>query len=309
MPWDLSDQPLYNMRAVVEATGVPAPSLRSWERRYGLPAPTHDERGYRLYSARDIGMVRWIRARVQEGVAVSRAIAMLREIVAVRPAPPAPPPGDAPDTARMARDLVCAISQMDEDVASRVISDALQRISVEDVLLHVLQPTLYGVGERWAEGSLTVTAERFGSNLIRGYLAQLLRVAAPPLRGERILIGCAPGEQHELGPLMLALFVRRAGFDVLYVGANLEAESFLADVDRLAPAAVCLGASTSLSVPPLAEIYRSLRGDFRGVLAFGGRAFIQDPALIDTVPGQYLGPDADTAVVALRAALAEGHHA
>ena len=34
-----SDVPLYNTRAVVHQTGVPAPTLRAWERRYGILTP------------------------------------------------------------------------------------------------------------------------------------------------------------------------------------------------------------------------------------------------------------------------------
>ena len=29
----------YRIHAVAEATGVPAATLRAWERRYGIPAP------------------------------------------------------------------------------------------------------------------------------------------------------------------------------------------------------------------------------------------------------------------------------
>jgi hypothetical protein len=31
--------PIYNTQAVVQLTGVPAPTFRAWERRYGVPRP------------------------------------------------------------------------------------------------------------------------------------------------------------------------------------------------------------------------------------------------------------------------------
>ncbi|GAC1637783.1 MAG: cobalamin-dependent protein [Chloroflexota bacterium] len=310
-PWQAADRPLYNIQAVVAATGVPAPTLRSWERRYGLPAPVHNERGYRLYSDRDIAVTRWLQTRRDEGMAISRAVDMLRAMNA-RPAAPeavAPRDGAAERTERAgAADLVDrvlrATRDMDEQGVARAITDALQTLPVEDVLLHVLQPALYRVGELWAAGELSITAERFGSNLVRGHLAQLMQVAPPRLRAERVLVGCAPGEQHDLGPLMLALFLRRSGFDVVYLGANVEAGSLAGDVRRLSPAALCLGASTALTVPALADLFRCLSNDYSGVLAFGGQAFIQHPECIDTMPGLYLGPDAATAAAGLRAALA-----
>jgi len=162
-------------------------------------------------------------------------------------------------------------------------------------LREVLEHLLAALGELWTAGELSITAERFGSNLVRGHLAQLMQVAPPRLRAERVLVGCAPGEQHDLGPLMLALFLRRSGFDVVYLGANVEAGSLASDVRRLSPAALCLGASTALTVPALADLFRCLSDDYSGVLAFGGQAFIQHPECIDTMPGLYLGPDAATA--------------
>src|SRR5579871_4435805 len=75
-----SDVPLYNIQAVAAATGVPTITLRSWERRYGVPAPHRDARGYRLYSERDIAVIRWLRERVARGVGISQAVNMLRAL-------------------------------------------------------------------------------------------------------------------------------------------------------------------------------------------------------------------------------------
>ncbi len=32
-------EPLYNIKAVVQKTGIPADTVRAWERRYGIPSP------------------------------------------------------------------------------------------------------------------------------------------------------------------------------------------------------------------------------------------------------------------------------
>src|SRR6476660_6469566 len=48
----VTDVPLFNTIAVVHQTGVPAPTLRAWERRYGILAPRRGENDYRLYSER-----------------------------------------------------------------------------------------------------------------------------------------------------------------------------------------------------------------------------------------------------------------
>ncbi len=74
---DMDNEPVYNMKAVVEATGISAATLRAWERRYGAFSPGRTESGYRLYSARDIAVLRWLKGRVDEGMSISQAISLL----------------------------------------------------------------------------------------------------------------------------------------------------------------------------------------------------------------------------------------
>jgi methanogenic corrinoid protein MtbC1 len=167
--------------------------------------------------------------------------------------------------------------------------------SVEDMALNLLQPILYEIGERWARGELTATAEHVASNQIRSQLSQLVRLSPTPLRDGRVLIGCAPGETHDIGPLMVALFLRRRGFDVVYAGASVEPDSFITDVERLQPAVVCLSAARGESAQALATVFDALAGSYDGVLAFGGQAFTRDESLRDGVTGMYLGPDAAVA--------------
>src|SRR5579884_876469 len=103
-----SDVPLFNTKAVVHQTGVPAPTLRAWERRYGILTPRRGENDYRLYSERDIATVTWLRERVDSGMTISQAIALLRSLEPPRRrgrrsgAAPAAAPAAVPATGRLA---------------------------------------------------------------------------------------------------------------------------------------------------------------------------------------------------------------
>ena len=69
----LSHEPRYRINAVSEMTGLSAPNLRAWERRYGIPNPQRGENAYRLYSNRDITLLRKMKALCDEGHAPSDA--------------------------------------------------------------------------------------------------------------------------------------------------------------------------------------------------------------------------------------------
>jgi len=63
---------LFPISEVSRITGVNPITLRAWERRYGLIAPTRTEGGHRLYSQADIDTIRSITGWIERGVAVSK---------------------------------------------------------------------------------------------------------------------------------------------------------------------------------------------------------------------------------------------
>lgn len=73
-----ADTPIFNTKSVAQQTGVAAPTLRAWERRYTMLAPERAENTYRLYSERDIATIRWLKERVDGGMSISQATTLLR---------------------------------------------------------------------------------------------------------------------------------------------------------------------------------------------------------------------------------------
>ncbi len=58
-----ADQPHYTIGAVVKRTGVPADTIRAWERRYSVPQPARTPSGQRVYSEHDIAIILQLRDR------------------------------------------------------------------------------------------------------------------------------------------------------------------------------------------------------------------------------------------------------
>ena len=76
------DIPIFNTKAVVQLTNVPAPTLRAWERRYTILSPERAGNDYRLYSERDVATIRWLKERVDAGMSISQSIVLLRHLSA-----------------------------------------------------------------------------------------------------------------------------------------------------------------------------------------------------------------------------------
>ena len=66
-------------------TGVPARRLRNWEDEYELLSPARTKGGHRLYSTRDVNLLRQIKHLLDEGLSL-QAVKAWREANQVDPA-------------------------------------------------------------------------------------------------------------------------------------------------------------------------------------------------------------------------------
>jgi len=71
---EYSTDPRYTIKVVSERTGVKPVTLRAWERRYDLIDPDRQDNNYRLYSERDIEIIRWIAHRLENDLTISNAV-------------------------------------------------------------------------------------------------------------------------------------------------------------------------------------------------------------------------------------------
>ncbi|MFN2322079.1 MAG: cobalamin-dependent protein [Trueperaceae bacterium] len=286
----------YTVNEVEERTGVPATTLRQWERRYGLPMPERSDSGYRLYGDGDLGDIRAMKAHVDDGVPASRAAQMVKQR-ALAVAGPRP-------IAALRADLVAAMVDLDDDRSDRVLSEAHALHTVEAVVLDLLGPAMGDLGELWHDGKIATTTEHFASSYVNGRLRALLALAGGQRGGPCVIVACAPLDQHELGALMLAVMLRRQGYQVYFVGANTPVEDLAVMAREVQPFAVMISASSTDAVHQLAAKRHLLEG-IAPVLALGGYSFNVDPALVERVGGRYLGASVPEALERLAAEVRE----
>jgi DNA-binding transcriptional MerR regulator len=300
-------EPIYNIKAVVQKTGIPADTVRAWERRYGVPRPQRTETGRRLYSEHDIAAIRWLRERTAAGMTISQAIQQLRSLGEEAFVEPPPEQHSGPRSpATLVEELLAALLTFDEAGAQAVVSEAFALYRVEDVCLHIFSAVLVEIGERWHRREATVAQEHFASHFIQRSLTGLLQAYTSTVTRGRIVTAGAPNEQHELGIMMLSVFLVRRAWQVIYLGGNVPIVDLVQTIGRLQPALVCLSASNGLTAQTLiaaAEEVNQLPAP-RPLVAFGGPPFNQDAALRARVPGHFLGTDAHEGVVSIEELLA-----
>ncbi len=300
-----SDEPVYNVKAVSHQTGIAAATLRAWERRYGVPSPPRTDSGYRLYSARDVAIIRWLKSQIENGMSISQAVHLLRSLEAQsadgrisEPLTERPSPDAPASYQRLHDEIIAGAAEFDEAHIEYTLAEAFSLFPVEEVCLHLIQPVLVTLGEKWHLGEINIGVEHFVTNIMRRKLSALMSASPPFSREGRIVSGCAPGEYHELGILMISLFLRRRGYEVIYLGQNIAAARFQEMLMKTQPDLLMLSASGLIAAANLLDVVEELRhhsAQLGATIAFGGRLFNRVPELRRRVPGVYVGDDAQAA--------------
>jgi MerR family transcriptional regulator, light-induced transcriptional regulator len=298
---DYSDDPVYNMKAVEQQTSISAATLRAWERRYALVEPKRTASGYRLYSDRDVALLRWVRNQMTEGLTISRVVAMLENMrnnndtiwvdndeIAIAPYRDVPQPaGD------LVRPLYEALTELDDERADEIMEQAFALYTMSTVYVEIITPTLIEVGEAWHRGEIFISTEHFATTYLRGRLLALLQAYPHRPDSPSVFVGCAPTERHEVGALIFAVMLRQAGYNVVYLGQDIPINDIVLTALHTRPAMICLSASSPQAAMLMSEIQTQLsRGEPPlPLFGYGGRAFDQNPELREQIPGYYLGAD------------------
>jgi len=90
-----AERPVLSISAVARILGVPPATIRSWEDRYRLVIPARTATGHRLYRRDQVEQLRFVRARMAEGLSAADAHRLLAERLDAGSLPRAQFPGPA----------------------------------------------------------------------------------------------------------------------------------------------------------------------------------------------------------------------
>ena len=285
---------MVTIKKAAELTGVPAHTLRAWERRYGLFAPTRTESGYRHYDADALARISAMAALVADGWSPRDAAAHLSG-----PDAAAPPPRAA--TAAREASLIDAAAALDAARISRLFDEQFALADFETVVGTWLMPALDRLGRAWAAGTVSVAGEHLVANIALRRLSAAYEAAGRG-SGRPVVVGAPPGVQHEIGLLAFAVAARRRGLATLYLGAEVPVDAWSQAVAASSARAVVTSAPRRPDAARVALVVERLAADHPGVTVWvGGRHQHLVPA-----PARPLGHDIGEAARVLAEAAIKG---
>ena len=305
-----SKTPAYNLSAVLHEVGLSADILRAWERRYQLPVPQRTSGGHRLYSQYDIETIKWLKDRQEDGLSISRAVSLWRDTAAkadpleglpvTLPTTFTSTPPDTTPIEHLRQSWIDSCLGYDSIKAENTLNQALSIFSLEKVCVQVIQQGLSDIGEKWYNGSATAQQEHFATALAHNRIQTLIAGTPKPLFNKTILIGCPPTELHTLPGLLLTLFLRREGMNVVYLGADIPTGHLIETSNQVKPDLVVLTAQRLATAKTLANAANQLNSQNFSV-GYGGLIFTRVPELVTHIDGHYLGNALDSSIGRIKA--------
>lgn len=251
-----------------QRVGVSTDRLRAWERRYGVLRPHRTNGGTRLYSPADETRVKLMQRYLAEGLKAAEAAELVAAARLSVGAGNASSIGRA-QVQRAHREMREALDAFDETTAQRVLEGLFATAAPLAVVREVVLPYLREVGDRWADGHVSVAQEHFASNFFHARLLALARGWDRGL-GPRALLACAPGEQHTFGLIAFGIALHQLGWRITYLGADTPVVALEHAAADLAPDLVVVAAVTAGALAPHDPGLGALAARFRCAVAGAG---------------------------------------
>jgi methanogenic corrinoid protein MtbC1 len=110
--------------------------------------------------------------------------------------------------------------------------------------MHMIQPALYRIGEKWQANQITVAQEHLATAIVQMVMPMgLMRSQPPAPLDKRVLLACVEGNQHAVGLAMVSDAFALAGWQVQYLGANVPTTALVAQIQASQPDLVGLSVS------------------------------------------------------------------
>lgn len=236
-------QDTFPIRILSEKTGVPSATIRAWERRYNILPAQRTASGHRHYNEDDAVYVSHLVACMDQGMTISKAIREVdNQLQQGRTLTAQVRNTQSSQWQYYVDEMLLAVAQFNSERLNQTYQQAMALFAVDVVTEKVLCPTLVRLGQRWQERSAGIAEEHFFSAYLRNKIGARLHHHRSS-NGTVIVMACVPGERHELGLLLFALYAQSKDYQVVYLGADLPLDQLVSVVTQTKASAVVLSST------------------------------------------------------------------
>lgn len=216
----------YSVKDIELITGISAPLLRTWEKRYGFPKPQRKENKFRTYTDKELVRLMQFQLLNKKGFRISELVRytddeikkLIEEQVLID--------SRFPDK----ETLYYVLTGLNEWKFNEVVSASIRFSGFESTFENVLFPFLRYVGDLWFMKIISPVHEHFVSNLIRQKLFRAIDDLTIPekFQDDTVWIFFLNAyEMHEMALLYYYYLAKKAGKRAVYLGQCVPMEDLI----------------------------------------------------------------------------------
>lgn len=276
-----------------EATNIPIPTLRTWERRYNFPVSERTDGNHRLYDVSLIPHLKLVlqtlakghRAKQVLGLSVQELQVLLGETktsndnnlekqsVSVQQINPQ----DA-----LFEQWLVDVKALDSKACFGHFRLALSQLGLRRFILERIIPFVSKIGCAWHDGELQIFQEHFATRLIGQFLEEHWQLINASNSGDTVVVSSHPLEKHTMGFHLIASMLVLEGFSVVVLGNNTPVEEIVACADQTEAIAIALTFSITMNAPDVLHFLEELEdrivqhSKYQPMMIMGGSGIPKD---------------------------------
>ena len=236
-------------------TGIAAPTLRIWEKRYGRPAAHRLPSGHRRYPREEVSRLKAIAQALDSGYRAGKVVCSTLDELKNLLGFELPDSSRVPQTQSAKTDVtdndatlidmwIDAIKRFDERSLTNGFHEEWNIRGPFNFVLSLAAPLIYRIGTAWECGEITIAQEHFASERLERCLSERWQRMSERREGPRVLLTTLPGDLHRLGLQMCAVITALTGARVMYLGPDTPVEEIVRTASGESVAAI------SISIAP-----------------------------------------------------------
>lgn len=245
----------YGIKDLEILTGIKAHTIRIWEKRYNLIAPTRTETQIRKYTDEELRELLTISILYNNEVKISKIADMNPEqrhskVMELT----------TKTINDSAQKLILALIELDEIGFKATIQTSIEQIGLEETFTTILIPFLDRIGVMYIVGTINPAQEHFISTLIRQkIISEIDKLPIPEKNEAPILLFLPEHEWHELSLLFYQFILRKKGKHTLYFGQSLPFDSLIESVNTIQPKALLTSWLTAIEEQFIIDYFQQLK--------------------------------------------------
>jgi len=211
---------MYSIKAITLLTGLPAETLRAWERRYASITPVRSDNGRRLYSQQDMEKLTLLAQLTRNGHTISKIAGL--DCEALRALQQRAQSSHKDASHPLLDQIIEALMDYRIDRCEQLLKRALVASEPLEYARDILLPALKKVGELWHEEKLSIAQEHmFTCCVNRIVLSMANNLQHASTNNPAMLFATPSGEPHECGILLSCLLAAVQQYRCFFLGSSL----------------------------------------------------------------------------------------